>query len=48
MIQQWRWLRRRQAIEPVIGHLKADHGLRRYWLKGAQGDALHAVQCAVG
>lgn len=42
------WLKRRQAIEPVIGHLKADHGMQRCWLKGSTGDALHAVLCAAG
>lgn len=42
------WLKRRQAIEPVIGHLKDDCGMRRCYLKGAQGDALHAVLCAAG
>lgn len=41
-------LRRRQAIEPTIGHLKADHGMRKTWLKGAIGDALHVVLCAAG
>lgn len=46
--QQRRWLKRRQAIEPVIGHLKADHGMRRCWLKGDEGDALNAVLCAAG
>ena len=45
---QRRWLKRRQAVEPAIGHLKADHGMRRCWLKGGQGDALHAVLCAAG
>lgn len=42
------WLKRRQAIEPAIGHTKHDHGMLRCWLKGAQGDALHAVLCACG
>jgi IS5 family transposase len=42
------WLKRRQAIEPLIGHTKADHRMDRCWLKGAQGDALHAVLCAAG
>jgi IS5 family transposase len=46
--QQRRWLRRRSAVEPVIGHLKDDHGMRRCWLKGETGDALHAVLCAAG
>lgn len=41
-------LRRRQAIELTIGHLKADHRLARCWLKGAEGDALHTVLCAAG
>ena len=41
-------LRRRQAIEPLIGHTKADHRMDRCWLKGALGDALHALSCAAG
>jgi IS5 family transposase len=32
----------------VIGHTKADHRMDRCWLKGAEGDALHAVLCATG
>ena len=43
-----KWLKRRQAIEPVIGHLKDDNGMRRCWLKGSLGDALNAVLCAAG
>ncbi|KVD54272.1 transposase [Burkholderia ubonensis] len=46
--KQRKWLNRRQAVEPIIGHVKQDHGLRRCWLKGASGDALHAVLCATG
>lgn len=46
--QQRRWVNRRQAIEPTIGHLKADHRMDRCWLQGATGDALHAVLCAAG
>lgn len=46
--QQRRWLKRRQAIEPAIGHLKADHRMNRCWLSGSLGDALHAVLCAAG
>ncbi len=46
--RQRRWLKRRQAVEPIIGHTKADHGMRRCWLKGESGDALHAVLCAAG
>ena len=46
--QQRRWLKRRQAVEPAIGHLKADHRMDRCWLVGSMGDALHAVLCAAG
>lgn len=46
--QQKTWLRRRQAVEPAIGHLKSDHRMDRCWLQGALGDALHAVSCAAG
>ena len=46
--QQRRWLKRRQSIEPLIGHTKADHRMERCWLKGALGDALHALSCAAG
>ena len=46
--QQRRWLKRRQAVEPAIGHLKSDHRMDRCWLKGQLGDALHAVLCAAG
>jgi len=42
------WLKRRQAIEPALGHLKSDNRLDRCWLKGSLGDALHAVLCAAG
>ena len=41
-------LKRRQAIEPIIGHLKADHRMGRCHLKGEIGDRLHAVLCAAG
>ena len=41
-------IRRRSAIEPAIGHMKNDGRLRRNWLKGAQGDAFHALLCGCG
>jgi len=41
-------IRRRRAIEPAIGHMKADGKLNRNWLKGALGDAIHAVLCGAG
>jgi IS5 family transposase len=46
--QQRRWLKRRQAVEPAIGHLKSDHRMDRCWLQGQLGDAMHAVLCATG
>lgn len=36
-------LKRRQSIEPMIGHMKADGLLARNWLKGSIGDAMHVV-----
>lgn len=44
----WQKLKRRQAIEPVIGHLKAEHRMKRNWLKGAEGDAFNALLCGIG
>jgi IS5 family transposase len=46
--QERKLLKRRQAIEPIIGHLKEDHRMDRCYLKGEQGDRLNAVLCAVG
>jgi IS5 family transposase len=39
---------RRCAVEPVIGHLKADHRMRRNHLKGREGDRINAVLAAAG
>lgn len=41
-------LKRRQVVEPMIGHMKADGLLGKNWLKGADGDALHALLCGAG
>ena len=43
-----RELRRRCAIEPIIGHLKAEGHLGRCYLKGRAGDAANVVLSAVG
>ena len=43
-----RELRRRTAIEPVIGHAKADGHLGRNFLRGSAGDAVNAVLAAAG
>jgi IS5 family transposase len=34
-----RELRRRSAVEPVIGHVKSDHRISRNYLAGRAGDA---------
>lgn len=41
-------IKRRSAIESTIGHMKTDGKLGRNWLKGALGDAMHAVLCGAG
>ena len=43
-----RELRRRSAVEPVIGHLKSDHRMDRNHLAHAAGDAINAVLAAAG
>ena len=43
-----RELRRRSAVEPVIGHLKAEHRMDRNYLWYRRGDANNAVLAAVG
>ena len=46
--RQKQQLKRRQAIEPAIGHVKHDNRMIRCYLKGSIGDALHAMSCAAG
>lgn len=41
-------LRRRQAIESTIGHMKSDGKLNRNYLKGRVGDCLNAILCGIG
>ena len=43
-----RSLKRRQAIEPVIGHLKADGLLGRNHLKGTEGDQVNVLLSCAG
>jgi len=38
-----RWLKRRSAIEPVIGHLKLNHRMDRNYLLGREGDKINAI-----
>jgi IS5 family transposase len=44
----WRWMKRRAAIEPGIGHLKREHRMDRNRLKGTFGDQINAILSAVG
>jgi len=41
-------LKRRSAIEPVIGHMKAEHSLDRNYLKGREGDRINAMLSGCG
>ncbi len=41
-------LKRRNAVEPVIGHMKNDGRLGRNFLKGIAGDAMNALLCGAG
>ncbi len=43
-----REMRRRAAVEPVIGHVKAEHRMERNYLKGRNGDRANAVLAAAG
>jgi IS5 family transposase len=43
-----REMKRRAAIEPVIGHVKSDHRMDRNYLKGRDGDRANAVLAAAG
>ena len=43
-----REMRRRSAVEPVIGHLRAEHRMGRNHLAHATGDAINVVLAAAG
>ncbi len=43
-----RELRRRSAVEPVIGYAKTDHRMDRNHLAGTDGDAANTVLAAAG
>lgn len=43
-----REMKRRAAVEPVIGHIKAEHRMQRNYLKGRDADRANAVLCAAG
>ena len=41
-----KWMKRRAAVEPIIGHLKSDYRLNRNHLKGKAGDHANVVLAA--
>ena len=41
-------MKRRAAVEPVIGHLKAEHRMDRNHLMGYAGDRANAILAAAG
>jgi transposase, IS5 family len=43
-----REMRRRSAVEPVIGHIKNEHRMGRNFLAHAEGDAINAILAAAG
>ena len=43
-----RELKRRNAIEPIIGHMKSDGLSHRNYLKGIEGDAINVILCGAG
>lgn len=43
-----KWLKRRSAIEPVIGHAKSESRLDRNYLKGEEGDKINAILSGCG
>jgi len=44
----WRWMKRRAAVEPTIGHLKHEHRMTGNRLKGTLGNQLCATLAAAG
>jgi IS5 family transposase len=43
-----KWLKRRSAIEPLIGHMKNNGRLDRNHLLGVEGDKINAILCGCG
>ena len=41
-----KWMKRRAAVEPIIGHIKSDYRLNRNHLKGKAGDHANVVLAA--
>ena len=43
-----KWLKRRNAIEPIFSHLKWDNRMSRNYLKGSEGDQMNALLSGCG
>lgn len=43
-----KWMKRRAAVEPEIGHMKSEGCLARNYLAGKLGDQLNALLCGCG
>ena len=43
-----RWMRRRSAVEPIIGHAKSDNRRDRNFLHGIEGDKINALLAGCG
>lgn len=43
-----REMKRRAAVEPVIGHIKNEHRMDRNYLAHSRGDAINAILAAMG
>ncbi len=41
-----KWMKRRAAVEPIIGHIKSDHRMNRNFLKGDDGNRNNALLAA--
>ncbi len=47
-MKEWRWSKRRNAIEPVIVHMKNDNRMDRNYLRGTDGDKVNVILAACG
>jgi IS5 family transposase len=45
---QRKWLKRRSAVEPIIGHAKHDNRMERNHLHGSNGDMINAILAGCG
>jgi len=46
--REWKWFKRRSAIEPIFERMKSDNKLERNHLKGKEGDRINAILAGCG